>query len=332
MLPRSGVSRTSQPSTTQWQQYFSKSSNDLIAHYASASSSWPDDISLSSRLHGIGAGSRQLASTISANGHYPEPSQRTVISSSATSTHHPSTSTPLTMTTTHSQTERRKHSESAIDRTDSWGNELYTIDHRESLGGPSRTSNSTPSVKMEPDDSGDYFINEYSSVSNSQLTHENSLAPPTEVPLRATQASKEMRKMMGVFRLNPFTMHHDGGRGISSPTWNGEEVGPLDEEPRLFEYQLGCDIIEIDPTEELRSFSPDFEIDNSNEADGFTSSNDWDEYDKSVSSQTSTKQPSLWDQSSREGYTSPTGTAASLEFDCPEADSDNQQGNIVSVN
>ncbi|KAJ7820988.1 hypothetical protein B0H14DRAFT_3146880 [Mycena olivaceomarginata] len=37
------------------------------------------------------------------------------------------------------------------------------------------------------------------------------LAPPTEVPLRATQASARMRRMMGVFRLNPFAMHARGG-------------------------------------------------------------------------------------------------------------------------
>ena len=43
------------------------------------------------------------------------------------------------------------------------------------------------------------------------------LASPTEVPLRATQASKEMRKMMGVFRLNPFTMHTGEGRGVIMP-------------------------------------------------------------------------------------------------------------------
>ena len=52
----------------------------------------------------------------------------------------------------------------------------------------------------------------------------------TQVPLRATQATKAMRKMMSVFRLNPFAVQG------SAPTM--EEAGPLEEEGRLFEFQL----------------------------------------------------------------------------------------------
>jgi len=52
----------------------------------------------------------------------------------------------------------------------------------------------------------------------------------TQVPLRATQATKAMRKMMSVFRLNPFAVQG------SAPTV--EEAGPLEEEGRLFEFQL----------------------------------------------------------------------------------------------
>jgi hypothetical protein len=63
------------------------------------------------------------------------------------------------------------------------------------------------------------------------------LAPPTEVPLRATQASARMRRMMGVFRLNPFAMHARGGRGVLAP-WAGGEARPLDEAPQIFEFQL----------------------------------------------------------------------------------------------
>ena len=146
-----------------------------------------------------------------------------------------------------------------------WGRELYSIRDSDPSGRPSRPSNSDPSVKTEPNDADDCFINEFLDSSPSTTTYDRCQTPPTEVPLRATQASKEMRKMMGVFRLNPFTMHHDGGRGISATTWNGEEVGPLKEEPKLYEYQLGCnEVIEvdIDSAVELRSFSPDFEIDN----------------------------------------------------------------------
>lgn len=63
------------------------------------------------------------------------------------------------------------------------------------------------------------------------------LAPPTEVPLRATQAPKKMKGMMGVFRINPFAMHNGSDGKGSAPTvcW---EPGPLEEEPVMFEFQL----------------------------------------------------------------------------------------------
>jgi hypothetical protein len=74
------------------------------------------------------------------------------------------------------------------------------------------------------------------------------MAPPTEVPLRATQASKAMRKMMGVFRLNPFSMHEGGGQAMSS--WIGEDAGPLEEEPQIFEFQLDIGYRESDEEDE----------------------------------------------------------------------------------
>jgi hypothetical protein len=75
--------------------------------------------------------------------------------------------------------------------------------------------------------------------------------------------------MMGVFRLNPFAMHAHGGRGVLAP-WAGGEARPLDEEPRIFEFQLELaeEEDEVAPkTEELldttglHSFSPEFELD-----------------------------------------------------------------------
>ena len=143
------------------------------------------------------------------------------------------------------------------------------------------------SVKVEPDDPDGCFIMELSSLSPSLPLSvsgiNQSLAPPTEVPLRATQASKEMRKMMGVFRLNPFAMHSGEGRGVMPALWCGG--GPLEEEPLVFEFQLdiveddsgdrqfdhigilsaasGSPTIELLGTEEeaqLRSFSPSFEL------------------------------------------------------------------------
>lgn len=91
----------------------------------------------------------------------------------------------------------------------------------------------TESLKVEPQDGTARFVMEQpESSANSQ-----SYAPPISVPLRATQAPDEMRTMMNAFRINPFTMMHSGeGRaGCVSVSY---EVGPLQEEPKVFEFQL----------------------------------------------------------------------------------------------
>lgn len=43
---------------------------------------------------------------------------------------------------------------------------------------------------------------------------------------------------MSVFRLNPFSIQYGGGGEASSLQWNGQEVGPLTEEPQFIEFQL----------------------------------------------------------------------------------------------
>lgn len=88
-------------------------------------------------------------------------------------------------------------------------------------------------------------------------TLEELLAPPAPkcVPLRTTGASPEMRRMMGVFRLDPFA-RHDGvhaavrsGHALESDEpnvrlrdraicWNGEQAGPLREESAAVEFQV----------------------------------------------------------------------------------------------
>jgi hypothetical protein len=116
-------------------------------------------------------------------------------------------------------------------------------------------SSPSTSVKVEPDDSDRRFIMELTAFPSDSPSSPSSLdepfqqpPPPAQVPLRATQASKEMRLMMGVFRLNPFAMHsfHLNGDGesakehaMASPAgpWCSE-VGPLEEEPIIFEFQL----------------------------------------------------------------------------------------------
>lgn len=218
---------------------------------------------------------------------------------------------------------------------------LYTIDSSpDSLRSdpsyysprPSRTADVSPSsspfsVKEEPDDE---FIMEFADPLSMKIgiAFEH-LVPPTEVPLRATQASKEMRKMMGVFRLNPFSMHHGGGRGTAAPLWNGEEAGPLEHEPRLYEFQL--DGFETSVAEdELRSFSPEFEVDSDGSPDvhdmaaasaamSAADADAWDEYDMGdVNRSSSGWQPPAWEQSA-DVYTSPTGTSTSLELEYPNS-------------
>ncbi|KAJ7031992.1 hypothetical protein C8F04DRAFT_1396904 [Mycena alexandri] len=131
----------------------------------------------------------------------------------------------------------------------------YNITSPESSASPPPA----PVKEEQPDDDG--FIMDLPFAPLSQT-----LAPPTEVPLRATQASPTMRRMMGVFRLNPFAMHAHGGRGILAP-WAGGEARPLDEEPRIFEFQLELppeEAPKMEPTFDtngLRSFSPAFEPD-----------------------------------------------------------------------
>ncbi|KAI0322892.1 hypothetical protein OF83DRAFT_1167182 [Amylostereum chailletii] len=93
---------------------------------------------------------------------------------------------------------------------------------------PARRS-ASPTVKIEHDDRSSSSI-----VFDTALT----MSPPpsslhqadAQVPLRATQASKEMRLLMGVFRLDPFAV-----QGAVAPS---AEAGPLEEPGRLIEFQL----------------------------------------------------------------------------------------------
>lgn len=176
-------------------------------------------------------------------------------------------------------------------------NELHDYSHLDSQS-IHLPSISPTSVKIEPDDPDSRFIMElaaYSSSSSPDLpdsyvayNDSYSSVPPTEVPLRATQASKEMRRMMGVFRLNPFAMHtlsrgvdtddSPDGSPTGTTTWCGE-AGPLEQEPVMFEFQLDIDRQEDDgpvrhaaqpssrlpaisahDESQLRAFSPTFEL------------------------------------------------------------------------
>jgi len=129
-----------------------------------------------------------------------------------------------------------------------------------------RTTSSPPcSVKVEPEESDGCFIMEVPSFGGPFAMHK--CAPPTKVPLRATKAPSAMFKMMGVFHLNPFAIHNGKGRGIVSPTWYGGEARPLDEEPRIFEFQVDLEDLDATTTsplpntkEQVRFFSPEFQL------------------------------------------------------------------------
>jgi hypothetical protein len=100
------------------------------------------------------------------------------------------------------------------------------------------------------------------STSADPTAHPHTQSAPPEVPLRATQASKEMRKMMTVFRVDPFSFSTGDGKGATGAgaAWYAEGVGPLESEGVLLEFQL--DVGDPDPRldeTELTSFEPAFE-------------------------------------------------------------------------
>ncbi|VDC07936.1 unnamed protein product [Peniophora sp. CBMAI 1063] len=104
-------------------------------------------------------------------------------------------------------------------------------------------------VKAEPS-ATDAFVFDNSNVARGPaLTQFGSCS---QVPLRATQASKEMRALMGVFRINPFAFH--GG----PPPPN--VAGPLATPGKHFEWQLPTEVSEeralqdaYDATHEIQS-------------------------------------------------------------------------------
>ncbi|KAG6377354.1 hypothetical protein JVT61DRAFT_15148 [Boletus reticuloceps] len=201
-----------------------------------------------------------------------------------------------------------------------WGDGLYTIDDPETASNSERpassvatspsarassisSSTSFPPVKVEPEDSvaSDCFVMEFS-ASTPAAQASSSLAPPTEVPLRATQASKAMRKMMGVFRLNPFSMHESGAQPTT--TWTGEEAGPLEEEPQMFEFQLdlpGYDRASSDPVQPQPTSS------NRNRPDGdFDDTGNWAECNEQSLQYPPTSHPAWLGNDSPASYTLPS--------------------------
>ncbi|KAI9569877.1 hypothetical protein HD554DRAFT_2170872 [Boletus coccyginus] len=209
---------------------------------------------------------RHPAFTLFQHADYPPSSSRPLINSI-----HSSLASSLSQTASSTRTAQNNLSSIAPNpKYDShpWGDGLYTIDDPETASNSERpassvatspsarassisSSASIPPVKVEPEDAvaADCFVMEFSAATPAAQAS-SSLAPPTEVPLRATQASKAMRKMMGVFRLNPFSMHESGAQPTT--TWTGEEAGPLEEEPQMFEFQLDLPGYERAPSDPVQ--------------------------------------------------------------------------------
>lgn len=199
------------------------------------------------------------------------------------------------------------YSSQHISTSQQWEDDLYRIPESHSSGRSSAAHTPpTPLVKMEQDDSIDPFVME-PFLAHADLSNlSQSLAPPTEVPLRATQASPEMRRMMSVFRLNPFAIQNGEGKDLVQAPWSGGEPRALDEEPLQFEFQLKLDSIEETKAvaEPLQTFPSDFEL---HEDRSYGKASEWgDEYQTESVYTTST--PPTWEieypASSEEPYSS----------------------------
>lgn len=81
-----------------------------------------------------------------------------------------------------------------------------------------------PQVKYEPVDG---FVLDPATLL-AESSGRDTCVPPTQVPLRATQAPPAMRRMMGVFRLDPF----------ARLTEAEVEAGPLDKPGEIITFQL----------------------------------------------------------------------------------------------
>lgn len=124
----------------------------------------------------------------------------------------------------------------------SWEPDLYRFDDLAASSSPLSQATLSPSPAPAPnvkeEDTQDDFVLETPLAYD--VNHASSVVfnAMTEVPLRATGASKEMRKLMGVFRLDPFTAHGTVRNPDPNIAWNGEPIGPLREKPHLIEFQI----------------------------------------------------------------------------------------------
>jgi hypothetical protein len=315
------------PSTSAW-SYSSRASPDAhtaFPHHISSSWSTPQCSTWSTPsvtysppppspppYVALGPGYRHSAFALFPHTDYPASSSRPLLNSLPSSLSPTASSTRLAQNSLSSITPNPKYD------SHPWGDGLYTIDDPETASNSERpassvatspsarassisSSASIPQVKVEPEDvvAADCFVMEFSAPTPAAQAS-SSLAPPTEVPLRATQASKAMRKMMGVFRLNPFSMHESGAQPTT--TWTGEEAGPLEEEPQMFEFQLDLPGYEPAPSDPVQPQPA-----SSNKLDGdFDDTGNWAECNEPTLHYPSASQPAWLGNDSPASYTLPS--------------------------
>ncbi|KAF9500666.1 hypothetical protein BDN71DRAFT_1585769 [Pleurotus eryngii] len=146
----------------------------------------------------------------------------------------------------------------------------------------------SPLVKEEADGGADPFIMELDCIGEASGTDATSTTGPTsftpedfsQVTIVPTRGNfpKEMKKLMITLRINSFAIHNGVDRGVIPP-WM-PDPGPLEEEPRVFQFQIdtgsGVDeeeqnTLEMPDDPELRAFSPDFEIEEDEETSHWAS-------------------------------------------------------------
>ncbi|KAL4254610.1 hypothetical protein ABKN59_005181 [Abortiporus biennis] len=176
-----------------------------------------------------------------------------------------SSSTAVQPSTNHYLSPSSSHNDSFMDNqtavADSHRRSHSALTHRTNSESSVRTPSPLPVVKKEEEvidgfvfetpsllgmHAGSGAGNSSNGMKSGNTPRSDFTNPPDmvllEVPLRATQASKEMRKLMGSFRLNPFAVHNGVRSGANNTqdglNWLGEPIGPLKEEGVYLEFQL----------------------------------------------------------------------------------------------
>ncbi|KAI0697047.1 hypothetical protein BC835DRAFT_805127 [Cytidiella melzeri] len=109
---------------------------------------------------------------------------------------------------------------------------------------------SSPLVKQE-EVSTDCFI--FEGPTTWLSSHATSLM--IEVPLRATGAPRKMRRLMAVYRLDPFAINNAPSRPEEGKDWSGDRIGPLTQRGKEYQFQIQMKA-DVKPEPEIPSSRP----------------------------------------------------------------------------